>query len=481
MLNNATTLISSSIGYNIEMNRFPRLIIAGIRGGSGKTILTLSIIASLKYEMGLKVIPFKKGPDYIDAGWLARVAENPCYNLDPFFIPEDRIKYSLLNHFKGDIAIIEGNRGLYDGMDSSGSYSTAELSKLLRAPVILVIDCSKATATIAALVLGCMNMDRDVNIAGVILNQVSGKRHEAVIRDAIDKHCHIPVLGAIPRMETELPERHMGLLPYQEYGDTEKIVSIVRQIGKRYIDISKIITIAEGAEGLSWEIKEPFSDRGKTVPVRIGVIRDSAFQFYYPENIEELERSGAEVIEMSALSEERLPDIDLLYIGGGFPETHALSLAENREFINSLRRSVANGLPVYAECGGLMYLGKGLFINDRFYEMANIFPLTFSLERKPQAHGYTIAEVVRDNPFYPSGIIIKGHEFHYSRPIMEDMAFDLDYALSMKRGTGIVEKKDGIFHRNVFATYTHVHAYGISEWTKGMIMAAERFRSLREE
>lgn len=463
------------------MKRLPRFIIAGIRGGSGKTILSLSIIASLKYEMGLKVIPFKKGPDYIDAGWLAKVAENPCYNLDPFFIPEDRIRYSFLSHFKGDIAIIEGNRGLFDGIDSSGSYSTAELSKLLKAPVILVIDCSKATATIAALVLGCMDMDRDVKIAGVILNQVSGKRHEAVIRDAIDKYCHIPVLGAIPRIDTELPERHMGLLPYQEYGNTEKIISMVRQIGEKYIDISKIITIAEDAEELIWEIEGPFPEIGKKVPVRIGVVRDSAFQFYYPENIEELERTGAEMIEISALSEEQLPDIDLLYIGGGFPETHALSLAENRGFIYSLREYVAKGLPVYAECGGLMYLGKGLFMNDRFYEMANIFPVTFMLEKKPQAHGYTIAKVVRDNPFYPSGITIKGHEFHYSRPILEDISSGLDYAFSMKRGTGIIEKRDGIFYKNVFATYTHVHAYGIPEWAKGMIMAAERFRSFKEE
>lgn len=464
------------------MNNFPRLIIAGIRGGSGKTILSLSIIASLRYEKGLKVIPFKKGPDYIDAGWLAKVAENPCYNLDPFFIPEEMIRYSFLSHFKGDIAIIEGNRGLYDGMDASGSYSTAELSKLLKAPVILVIDCSKATATIAALVLGCMNMDRSVKICGVVLNQVSGKRHETVVRDAIERHCNIPVLGAIPRIETELPERHMGLLPHQEHGDTGKIISMVREIGERYIDINSIIKLAQGTEPLSKALERPPLKKGEKGSVRIGIVRDSAFQFYYPENLEELERFGAELIELSALSEEQLPDIDLLYIGGGFPETHAVSLAKNKKFIHSLRDSINKGLPVYAECGGLMYLGRGIFINGGFYEMANIFPLTFSLEDRPQAHGYTIAEVIRDNPFYSLGLRIKGHEFHYSRPIVTGNRLDsIDYAFSMKRGAGIIEKKDGIFHKNAFATYTHVHAYGNPEWAKGMIMAAKRFKTLRRK
>ncbi|MFN3479850.1 MAG: cobyrinate a,c-diamide synthase [Thermodesulfovibrionales bacterium] len=464
------------------MKKFPRLVIAGIRGGTGKTLLSLSIVASARFKKGLKVIPFKKGPDYIDSGWLARVAENPCYNLDSFFIPEDKIKYSFFKHFKGDIAIIEGNRGLFDGIDASGSYSTAELSKLLKAPVILVIDCSKTTATVAAMVLGCINMDREVKIGGVVLNQVSGKRHEAVIRDAIVRHCHIPVLGAIPRLETELPERHMGLLPYQEHHDAEKIISIVREIGERYIDINGLITVAENTELLRDDLDLSGQDKNATRTVKIGVVRDSAFQFYYPENLEELERQGAELLEISALSENQMPDIDAMYIGGGFPETHAIALAENKTFLNSLGRSINRGLPVYAECGGLMYLGKGLYLNERFYEMVNIFPITFTIEKRPQAHGYTIAEVVRKNPFYPSGVTIKGHEFHYSRPILtENKSRGLDYAFSMRRGTGIAEKKDGLFYQNVFATYTHVHAYGVPEWTEGMIMAAKRFQEIKEE
>jgi cobyrinic acid a,c-diamide synthase len=463
------------------MSNYPRLVVAGIRGGTGKTLLSLSIIAALRFRKGLKVIPFKKGPDYIDAGWLARVSGNPCYNLDTFFIPEDKIIYSFISHFHGNIAVIEGNRGLYDGMDATGSFSTAELSKILKSPVILVIDCSKTTATAAATLLGCVNMDRDVSIRGVVLNEVSNKRHETVIREAIERHCPIPVLGAIPRLETDLPERHMGLLPYQEHHDADRIITMAREIGERYIDINEIIRIAEAADMLVEKKETPPLPEGTLRHVRIGIIKDSAFQFYYPENIEELERYGAEVIEISALSENRLPDLDALYIGGGFPETNAIGLAENKTFIASIRESIIRGLPLYAECGGLMYLGKGISLNGRFYEMADIFPITFTLEKRPQAHGYTIAEVVKENPFYPAGITIKGHEFHYSRPqFIEDDRDSLDYAFRMKRGSGIKEKKDGIFYRNVFATYTHVHAYGIPEWTKGMIEAADRFKRFKE-
>ncbi len=463
------------------MGTFPRLVVAGVKGGSGKTLLSLSIIAALRYRRGMNVIPFKKGPDYIDSGWLGRVAGTPCYNLDPFFIPEDKIKYSFFSHFRGEIAVIEGNRGLYDGMNASGSYSTAELSKLLKAPVILILDCSKTTTTTSAIVLGCMNMDRDVKIGGVVLNQVSGKRHEAVIREAIEQHCRIPVLGAIPRMKTDLPERHMGLLPHQEHQNTEKIMSLVREIGEKYIDIDRIIKIATDTEALKYESENLPPIENKQRQVRIAIVRDSAFQFYYQENLEELEKNGADLIEISALSEKRLPDIDALYIGGGFPETNAIALAENRSFIDSLKGMINKGLPVYAECGGLMYLGRGLYLNDRYYEMSGIFPVNFSLEKRPQAHGYTIAEVTGNNPFYPPGITIKGHEFHYSRPIPAgDMSDNLNYALNMKRGEGIIERKDGICYRNVFAAYTHVHAYGTPQWTEGMISAAIRFGRLKE-
>ncbi|HCL80876.1 MAG TPA: cobyrinic acid a,c-diamide synthase, partial [Nitrospiraceae bacterium] len=191
------------------MNKYPRLVVAGVRGGSGKTMLSLGIIAALRNRKGLSVVPFKKGPDYIDAGWMSVAAGNPCYNLDPFLIKKEKIMDSFLSHFTGDIAIIEGNRGLYDGMDVEGSYSTAELAKLLKAPVVLIIDCTKMTRTAAAIVLRCLNMDKEVGIKGVVLNQLSGSRHESVIRASVERYCALPVVGAIPRLPSgDLPERH---------------------------------------------------------------------------------------------------------------------------------------------------------------------------------------------------------------------------------------------------------------------------------
>ena len=464
--------------------RYPRLVIAGLKGGSGKTTLSLGLIRAFRGR-GLKVAPFKKGPDYIDAGWLASAAEHPCYNLDPFLVGSDRLLSSFLAHAQdAGISLIEGNRGLYDGMDVDGTYSTAEVAKTLRAPVILVVDCTKVTRTVAAMVLGTRRFDAELDIRGVVLNQIAGTRHESVIRGSIEKYSDLPVLGAIPRTGAgEFPERHMGLTPYQEHPDTEKAISFVENLVGRYLDLEKIIAIARDAEVLI-ERQGPGGGeqmhgtlRPVSHDVRIGVIRDSAFQFYYPENFEELKRCGAELVEVSALSERQLPGVDALYIGGGFPETHAIALAENARFRDSLRKAVEEGLPVYAECGGLMYLGQGLLLGGKTFPMTGIFPLVFSLEKKPQAHGYTIAEVIRKNPFYPEGTVLKGHEFHYSKPCsVFDEAEGFSFAFKMKRGQGIREKMDAICYKNVLATYTHLHAYGAREWADGLVGQAAEFR-----
>lgn len=464
---------------------YPRLVIAGLKGGSGKTTLSLGLVRALKGK-GLKVVPFKKGPDYIDAGWLASAAEHPCYNLDPFLVGRDRLLSSFLTHAEdSDMAIIEGNRGLYDGMDADGTYSTAEVAKTLRSPVLLVVDCTKVTRTVAAMILGAQRFDPEVQIKGVVLNQLAGVRHESVIRKSIEKYSDLPVLGAIPRSEEgEFPERHMGLMPYQEHPDTGRAISFVEEMAGRYLDLDRITAIArevgpiieqQGAKGGEQKRNALCAELRA---VRIGVIRDSAFQFYYPENFEELERCGADVVELSALSKTQLPAVDALYIGGGFPETHAIALAENALFRDSLRNAIEEGLPVYAECGGLMYLGEGLRLGDRTYPMAGVFPLVFSLERKPQAHGYSIAQVVKKNPFYSEGTVLKGHEFHYSKPchVPEEMK-ESSYAFRMRRGQGIREKMDGICYRNVLATYTHLHAYGAREWTDGLVRQAAEFRA----
>ena len=478
-------------------SKYPRIIIAGLKGGSGKTTLSLGLIAEFR-KKGMKVIPFKKGPDYIDGGWLSTAAGTPCYNLDTFLISESRIIPSFMNHAKtADIAVIEGNRGFYDGMDEQGTHSTAQLAKMLKSPVLLIVDCTKATRTIAAIISGIQKFDAGVEIKGVVLNYIAGSRHESIIRDSIEKYCNIPVLGAFPRMKEEnFPERHMGLVPFQEHIGAQKAIDKALEITEKYIDVDAVLKIANEACQLEVGGQEfRIQDSGYKIQanhascivhhassgLKIGVIRDSAFQFYYPENFEELEALGAEIIEISALKEKSLPDIDALYIGGGFPEIHAIALAENSDFRDSLRKAIEKGLPVYAECGGLMYLGKSIVIDGRTYPMTGIFPFSFSLEKKPQAHGYSIAEVRKANPFYPEGAVLKGHEFHYSRvvnpeAVSEFNAGNIYFAFGMKRGEGITDKLDGLCYKNVLATYTHTHALGTSEWTEGMIKKAREYK-----
>ncbi len=464
--------------------KFPRIVVAGLRGGSGKTTLSLGLIAAWK-EKGLAIVPYKKGPDYIDAGWLSSAAGNLCYNLDPFLIGREKLLASFTGHFgNADCALIEGNRGLYDGMDAEGTYSTAELSKTLRSPVLLVVDCTKSTRTMGAVVLGAQKFDRKVSIRGVVLNQIAGSRHEKIITEVIEKYCGVPVLGSIPKLGRELlSERHMGLTPFQEHPEVEAALSSAAEMAKKYLDLERIWERAKASPALG----DRGSGSGKTNPqpptaapkVTIGIIRDSAFQFYYPENFEELEKRGARLLEISALKEKKLPEVDALYIGGGFPETNAITLAGNVSFRRSLKKAVENGLPVYAECGGLMYLGRTLVLDGRKYAMADIFPLSFCLEKKPQAHGYTIVETGGGNPFYDAGNVLKGHEFHYSRAFDFEEKAGVSFSFSMKRGQGIMDKKDGICYRNVLGTYTHLHAYGAPEWADGLIRRAVLYRKER--
>lgn len=432
----------------------------------------------------MAVIPFKKGPDYIDAGWLAKAALSPCYNLDPFLIggEGDVLKSFMERSENADISLIEGNRGLYDGMDVHGSLSTARIARILKAPVILIIDCTKTTRTAAAIVLGMKKFEPGVNIAGVVLNMIGRGRQEAVIRESIEKYCRVPVIGAIPRMkEAELPERHMGLTPWQEHSAMDGAIDAAEGLINKYVDIDRVIKIAKSAPLLPKAMKYK-SDKIGTVgtPLKIGVIRDSAFQFYYPENIEELIKRGAGIIEISALRERELPDMDALYIGGGFPETHAASLSENASFMQSLKSAADSGLPIYAECGGLMYLADKLLMEDKTYKMSGVLSGAFKMHRRPQAHGYATAKVIAKNPFYKTGTVINGHEFHYSAPLPESINLkDNRMCLKVKRGAGIINNLDGMVKNNVFATYIHTHAIGTPQWAEGMLRAAGAHRKAK--
>jgi len=460
----------------------PRILIAALRGGSGKTILSIGITAAWQ-ALGKQVIPFKKGPDYIDAGWLALAAGRPCHNLDTFLITPERNLQSFLFHSdKGDISVIEGNRGLYDGIDIEGSTSTAELAKLLQTPVVLCIDATKTTRTMAAAVLGCMRFDPKVDIKGVILNRVAGPRHEQILRKSIEHYCGIPVLGAVPKLGRQnFPERHMGLIPTPEHAWAQDSIEAAAQTAGRHLDLDALTAIACQAAGLQPDAGIPaetgFAPRSEQYPEpRIGIIKDSAFQFYYPENIEALERAGARTVFISPLASDTIPPLDALYIGGGFPETHAEQLATNVKFREQLKALAADGLPIYAECGGLMYLGEELVLDETAYPMAGVLPVVFGFSKKPQGHGYTIAVVKEQNPYFEVGTELKGHEFHYST-VLEWRGAEEDLVLQMNRGIGFYDNKDGVRYKNVLATYTHLHALGSPSWAGSMVRNAIAYQN----
>ncbi len=456
-------------------NTQSRITITALRGGSGKTIVTLGLVAAWR-EKGFHIAPFKKGPDFIDAGWLTFSADRECHNLDPFLMNKDQILDSFhKNSNHADLCLIEGNRGLYDGLDVDGSCSTAELAKLLKSPVLIIVDVTMTTRTVAAIVKGCQAFDPDLNIAGIILNRVAGPRQENLIRDSIEKFCRIPVVGAIPKLkDNPFPERHMGLVPFQEREHAEKAISWTRAVVTENLQLDEIWNIAHRVEDIampSGELKtEPRAGAAGDTP-RIGYIRDSSFWFYYPENLDQLKDMGANLVEINAITHKELPRLDALYIGGGFPETQAQALADNKTFRLSLKEGIERGLPVYAECGGLMYMGENLFVDGNTYPMVGALPISFALQKKPQGHGYTVLEVDQSNPYYPVGEILKGHEFHYSKPVMTGEE-GVNFIFKVKRGNGILDLRDGICRKNLLATYAHVHAAGNPAWAANLFRVA---------
>jgi cobyrinic acid a,c-diamide synthase len=456
----------------------PRLMVAALRGGSGKTVVSIGLLAAWRLASGLRVVPFKKGPDYIDASWLSKAAMRSCYNLDPYLMKPEEILTSFIQHSEaGDGSLVEGNRGLYDGVDIQGSFSTAELAKLLAAPVVLVLDATKVTRTAAALVLGCQRLDPEVNIAGVVLNQVAGKRHEMVLRGAIEEYCGVPVVGVVPKeMQNFFPERHLGLVPPQESCDAAGAMEFAAKKMTECLDLQALWRIASGAGPLGRPGVTLTAAKAPEMlePLVIGVVRDSAFQFYYPENLEALQERGASIVEISSFERRSLPPLDALYIGGGFPETHLEVLAENKIFRQSLKKEIDAGLPVYAECGGLMFLCRDIVSHGNSFPVAGVFPYEVAMEKRPQGHGYTVLECVSDNPFYPKGMSFKGHEFHYSRIVGIDGS--APFVFKLRKGHGIVAGWDGICYKRVLASYSHVHAVGNRFWADSMISAALEYR-----
>jgi cobyrinic acid a,c-diamide synthase len=452
------------------------VVVAGTGGDSGKTLVSLGLCLAWRDE-GIPVTAFKKGPDYIDAAWLEWAAGAPARNLDTFLMGRDAVRDAFVSHAAREgVSVIEGNRGLFDGASVEGTHSTAELAKLLDAPLILVLDVTKTTRTAGALALGCARFDPDLNLAGVVLNRVAGARHERVARAAVEGEAGLPVLGAIPRLRggDPLPGRHLGLVTVQEHGRLDAVEKGLLEIIRSSVDLESIRAVASGSEALTYTT--PRTTAPAESRVRIAVLRDSAFTFYYPENLEALEILGAELVFVSALEDDEIPPVDALYIGGGFPETHGKQLSTNRSLLRSLADMAAAGMPVYAECGGLMVLARSIVFEGETFPMAGVLPMDMVVDARPQGHGYAQVEVDRANPFFPVGTRIDGHEFHYSR-VLDGTG--LDSVFDVKRGTGSLPGRDGLVVGNVLASYIHLHARGTPAWAQGVVERARQWKSTR--
>ncbi len=444
--------------------------------------MTLGLAAAL-HARGQAVQAFKKGPDFIDPSWLSAAAGRPCRSLDPFFIQgTEAMQAAFLKGARGaDLSLIEGNHGLYDSSlaqdgEDGGEGSTAAVARSLAAPVVLVLNSARMTRSAAAMVHGYQTFEPETPVAGVILNHVAHGKHEARLRQAIETYCRIPVLGAIPREAAlEIPDRHLGLVPQGEQGQAARVLEACRQAAEKYVDLDGLLQLAAsapqlggpGAGGRSQGL-EPDGPR-----VKIGLFRDRAFSFYYPENLEALEEAGCSLVEIDSLNDPILPGVAGLFIGGGFPEMFMAELSANISLRKAVREAAEAGMPVYAECGGLMYLSGRLAWDGREAEMAGVFPHRIEMSARPQGHGYVAAEVTGPNPFFEPGSRLRGHEFHHSRLVSGMDGFDTAYRLS--RGKGIGSGRDGLVYKNVLAAYTHLHAAAAPGWAAAFAARAREF------
>ncbi|MDV3239880.1 MAG: cobyrinate a,c-diamide synthase [Gammaproteobacteria bacterium] len=454
------------------------LLVSAAHKSSGKTTVTLGLCAAFRAQ-GVRIQPFKKGPDYIDPMWLGQASGAPCHNLDFYTMERDEI-LATVGHYaaQADLALIEGNKGLYDGLDLDGSNSNAALAKLLQAPVILVIDARGMTRGIAPLILGYQAFDRDVRIAGVILNQLGGGRHESKLRAVIEHYTDVPVVGAVGRdASLEIIERHLGLIPSNEHAAA---IGRIRHIGEtigRQVDLDRIRATAATAPTLPAE--PPFvPSAAPGAKVRIGIARDEAFGFYYPDDLAALERAGAELVPIDTLHDRRLPAIDGLFIGGGFPETCMEGLAENREMRAAIRNAIEQGLPTYAECGGLMYLARSLHWKGRHADMVGVIPGDIEMHDRPQGRGYVKLQETAAMPWPAgptSGEVIAAHEFHYSG--LTNLAPGARFAFRVLRGTGIDGQHDGFVYKNLLACYTHQRDTRRHRWAERFVAHVRTHRA----
>ena len=450
-----------------------RLFLSAAHKSSGKTTVTAGLAAALRAR-GLVVQPFKKGPDYIDPMWLAAAAGRNCRNLDFHTMGPEEIRAEFVRHgADADLALIEGNKGLHDGVAVDGSDSNAALAKLLAAPVVLVVDARGITRGIAPLLHGYRDFDRGVRIAGVILNRVAGARHEGKLVHAVRTYTDLPVLGAVGRSaDLALDAEHIGLVPPAEVAEADDRVERIARRIERCVDIDRVWELASRAESLV--VAPPSPARAhptrRSPDVRIAVARDAAFCFYYPGDLEALEAAGARLVAFDTLRDPVPPEADGIFIGGGFPERAMDALEANAPMRETLAERIAAGLPVYAECGGLMYLARRIRWNERSCEMVGAIPADVVMHPRPRGRGYVVLEPTGDAPWAPAADgLVHAHEFHHST--LENMiGTDWRFAYRVRRGRGVDGERDGIVIGSLFASYSHLRDVEGCRW-------AERFVS----
>ena len=440
----------------------PRIVIAGTHSGCGKTTIASGLMAALT-ERGLRVQPFKTGPDFIDPTHHTAICRRVSRNLDSFMMGETGVQRTFASSSGGaDIAVIEGAMGLFDGIDGTDIASTAHVARILHAPVILVVDASAASRSVHAVIQGFQNFDPRIRIAGIIFNRIATGKH----RDMIAAEQFVPALGWIPRQRgNEVKSRHLGLFMAHESGAMGTFGQIIRES----CDIDTILDIARNAPFQT----DPPSKKAPTVNRRavIGVARHDAFCFYYQDNLDRLVRAGAEIRFFSPL-QDPMPEADALYIGGGYPELHAQKLEDSR-CRHSIQEMADKGMPIYGECGGLMYLCRSVAV-DREYKMAGVLPAGAEMTKTIQALGYVNGKYQGRPGLWAGAASLRGHEFHYSRVECDP---DARFTIRLARGNGIQNGKDGLFEKNTIGTYTH--AYFSDTFCRHFVTAAADFRRNR--
>lgn len=434
----------------------PRLVIAAPHSHAGKTTVTLALLAALTHR-GLRVAPFKVGPDYIDPQLHRQAAGRPSYNLDTYLVPAARVHdtFCRVAH-DADVAVIEGVMGLFDGSSPTSRVgSTAAVAALLRAPIVLVIDASGMAASVGALLHGFCTYDPDVRVAGVILNRLGGAGHLRYLAPAIEQE-GVAILGYLPKdAALTIPERHLGLLPTAEEDRVTPLLGHLTALAERHLDLDRILHLAHAAPPLT--PASPPDQRPAEAVIRVAWAHDEAFNFAYQENRDLLGAAGADLVTFSPLHDDALPaDVDAVWLGGGFPEHFAAQLAANTGMLTALRQQAVRGLPMYAECGGLMYLCEWLIDqHGQRYPQVGIIPGGTRMTNRLQQFGYAEATFLQDTLLGPAGTTVRGHRFHYST--YEPGSRSLDCAYRITRTTTGEAHLEGFSTHNVLATYLHVH------------------------